>query len=240
MKSSIRLKTYHSTILQRYCYALLASFCLMFLASCANHAEVNPRLTDAIRWYTGEAGSIDDIRARALLEHAALGGDALSVMWLARVYSTGRMTFTADKAKAIEIAETVINEVERMAIAGVGEANFLMGTAYAEGLAVEVDPVEAVKWYRIAAAQNITLALHNLGNVHASGSGVEQSDSEAVYWWKLAALKGDAIPQFRLAKMLEQGKGVEKDLIGAVHWYRESSRRGYQNATAALERLDAN
>lgn len=212
----------------------------LFMVACVSRVSLDPALTDAIRWYTGEAGVVDDIRARSLLERAAADGDVLSVMWLARVYSTGRMTYPADKTKAIELASTVINEVEILASAGVGEASFLMGTAYAEGLSVEVDPAEAVAWYRQAAALDITLAQHNLGNVYAAGIGVPQSDSEAVRWWRIAAEKGDAIPQFRLAEMYELGKGIEKNLAQALTWYKESARRGNQNAATALERLQNN
>ena len=212
---------------------------ILFLTNCASRIDPDPKLIEAIRWYTGEAGTVDDVRARSLLESAAADGDALSMMWLARVYSTGRMTYPADKATAVEIASSVIIEIERLAFAGVGEASFLMGTAYAEGLAVPIDPVAAVAWYRKAAAANITLAQHNLGNVHAAGTGVEQSDSEAFRWWLLAAQKGDAIPQFRLAQMYEQGKGVQQDLELAEQWYRESASRGYRNAVIALQRLQS-
>ncbi len=212
----------------------------LLLVACSNTFESDPNLSQAIRWYTGEAGVVDDSKARALLEIAAADGDTLSLMWLARVYSTGRMTYPADKSRAVEIASTVIDDVRRQADAGVGEASFLMGTAYAEGLAVPLDPVVAVSWYRRAAALDITLAQHNLGNVYASGTGVEPSDSEAVRWWLLAAEKGDAIPQFRLAGMYEQGKGINQDLTQALSWYRESARRGNRNAAAALQRLHAN
>jgi len=226
--------TRNSYPLRHYCAALCAA---IFLTACVGKTTVLSELEESIRWYTGEAGSVDDTRARLLLERAAASGDVLATMWLARVYSTGRMSFPEDKIKAIEIAGAVIADVERLANEGVGEANFLMGTAYAEGLAVAVDPIRAITWYHKAAALNITLAQHNLGNVYASGIGVPQSDADAVYWWSLAAEKGDAIPQFRLAEMYEQGRGVKQDIEEAVRWYRESHSRGNQNAATALERL---
>lgn len=213
-------------------------FCL--LQACTSVVSTDPDLLAAIHWYTGEAGRVDDDRARQLLEQAAADGDPISVMWIARVYSTGRMTFPEDKARAIEIANSVIDEVERLAISSVAEANFLMGTAFAEGLGKPVDPVQAVTWYRRAAAMDNTLAQHNIGNVYASGTGVPQSDSEAVSWWLLAAEKGDAIPQFRLAEMYELGRGVAKDIEQALYWYRESMERGNSNSAAALDRLLSN
>ena len=210
----------------------------ILLVACTVSPVLDPSLSEAIRWYTGEAGMVDDVRARTLLTEAAADGDALSVMWLARVYSTGRMTYLADKSKAIELARSVIDDVERLALAGNSEASFLMGTAYAEGLAMPLDPVIAIEWYRKAATLGNTLALHNMGNVYAAGTSVAQDDAQAVAWWLQAANKGDAIPQYRLAEMYEQGRGVEQNLEEALRWYRESAGRGNSNAEAAIERLE--
>ena len=215
----------------------MAAVLFLSLSVCSTAQHTDSGLLEAVRWYTGEAGMVDDRRARELLEGAASDGDALSVMWLARVYSTGRMTFAADKPRAIELAVAVIDEVEQLAMAGNAEANFLMGTAYAEGLGKPVDAAAAVYWYRRAAAAGVTLAQHNLGNVYESGTGVVQSDTEAARWWRLAADKGDAITQLRLGEAYEQGRGVERDLESALYWYQESARRGNQAATAALARL---
>jgi len=195
------------------------------------------QLGESIRWYTGESGRVDDSRARRLLERSAQDGNALSVMWLARVYSTGRMTFSADKPRALRLAESVIGDIEMMANQGDSEAMLLMGTAFAEGLGKEVNLELAVSWYRKAAEKNNTLALHNLGNAYASGTGAPQNDELAARWWLRAAHKGDAIPALRLGTVYEQGKGVDKDFDEAIYWYSESARRGNRTAAAALERL---
>ena len=211
---------------------------LALLASCPGNKTSNALLYESIRWYTGENGAVDDARARVLLELAVETGDPLAVMWLARVYSTGRMTFVADKNKAITIAESVIFEIEEMAQRGHPEAMFLLGTAFAEGLAKPESPEHAASWYRQAAHKGNTLAMHNMGNVYASGTGVPQSDRQAVSWWRQAAEAGDAIPQLRLGTMLEQGRGVEQDLNQAVAWYLKAANRGNQAAAEALERLE--
>jgi len=182
-------------------------------------------------------GKVDDNRARQLLERAVETRDPLATMWLARVYSTGRMTFTANKPQAIIIAESVIEEIESLADEGNPEAMFLMGTAFAEGLAKPIDPELAVVWYRRAAKQGNTLAIHNMGNVYAAGSGVEQSDEQAVKCWRQAAEKGDVIPQLRLATMYEEGRGTGQDLDQAIFWYRQAATRGNSAAAAALSRL---
>ena len=211
---------------------------LLMCVACTSSPQADPRLLESVRWYTGETGTVDDVRAKALLEEALTAGHALSVMWLARVHSTGRLGFTADKPRAQEIAGAVIAEVETRANNGEAEASFLMGTAYAEALGKPLNPEMAVTWYRRAAEQGHVLAQHNLGNVHFSGTGVAQSDELAVYWWTQAAEQGDAIPQFRLGTMYEQGRGVPQDLAVARRWYRESAQRGNSNAREALNRME--
>ena len=117
---------------------------LFLFAACATTPQADPCLLESIRWYTGETGKVDDARAKALLVEAIASGDALSTMWLARVYSTGRMGFAANKPRAQEIADGVIAEVEARAGNGESEASFLMGTAYAEALGKPLDPEVAV------------------------------------------------------------------------------------------------
>ena len=217
----------------------------MALVSCATPAVVDPAaldpaLVEASRWYTGETGTVDDVRARSLLERAAADGDALSVMWLARVYSTGRMTDPADKARAETLAASVISAVEQLARQGQAEAEFLLGTAWAEGLGKPVDAAEAAFWYRRAADRGHVLAQHNLGNIHFAGTGVVQDAALAAQWWRLAAEAGDAIPQYRLGNLFEQGLGVSQDREAALRWYRNAAGRGNRDAAAALLRLGAN
>lgn len=223
--------------MQKCKHLTLAGLIVLLLSSGHLVAQLDPHLEQAIDLYLGTSGTVNDPLAREHLEQAQLDGDALSIMWLARVYSTGRMTYPADKSRAREIANSIITAVEARAESGEAEAEFLMGTAFAEGLGKPVDPEQAVAWYRRAAGQGHILAQHNLGNVSFSGNGVPQSDERAVYWWTLAAEQGDAIPQFRLGQMYEQGRGVEQDLEQAIAWYQDSARRGNSNARAALARL---
>jgi len=212
----------------------------LLLVSCATPLLPDPALVEAIRWYTGETGTVDDARARTLLERAAADGDALSVMWLARVYSTGRMTYPADKNRAQSLAQTVISAVEQLAGQGQAEAEFLLGTAWAEGLGKPVDAAEAAHWYRRAADRGHVLARHNLGNIHFAGTGVPQDYELAAMWWRLAAEAGDAIPEYRLGTLLEQGLGVAQDPEEALLWYRNAAGRGNADAAAALLRLGSN
>lgn len=197
--------------------------------------EPDPRLLEAIAWYTGLAGRVDDARAHALLDEAAADRGALSLMWLARVHSRGRMGFEEDQALARLLAESVIDEVARAADAGQLEAVFLMGTANDEGLGREEDPVLATEWHRRAAEGGHALGQHNLGNAYAQGRGVEADDSLAVFWWRKAAERGDAITQLRLGEAYEAGRGVPRNDSLAAMWFTRAAESG--NQTAATARL---
>jgi TPR repeat protein len=201
--------------------------------------RVDPRLIDAIGWYTGTAGRVDDPRARQLIEATALDGDVLGRMWLARAYSRGRLGLPRDEARARAMAAIVVDAVRRQADRGSAEAQFLVGTAFDEGLGVPEDPQAAIVWFRKAAAQDHTLAQHNLGNAFAAGRGVTADATEAVRWWLLAGQKGDAVVQLRLGEAYEHGTGAPRDLAQARRWYGDAAGRGNAQAKAALERLAA-
>jgi len=194
-------------------------------------------LLEAIDWYTGVTGRVDDDRARTLLLEAAATGDPLAAMWIARVHYRGRMGFPQDSARAHDQAVRALPEVRRLAEAGEVEAVFLMGTAYDEGLGVVVDPVRAAAWHRRAAEAGHVLGQHNLGNQYASGRGVTQDSAAAVMWWTPAGRAGDAIVQLRLGEAFESGVGVERSLDTALRWYRDAAERGNQGAREALDRL---
>ena len=157
----------------------------------AGQPVADPRLVEAIGWYTGTRGLVDEAKARLLIETTAFEGNVLARMWLARLYSRGRMGYPRDDVKARAIAEQLIDAVQRQAAAGTVEAVFLMGSAYDEGLGVAEDPAVAVAWFDKAAAAGHTLAEHNLGNAYAAGRGVAADPARAVEWWLKAAAKGD-------------------------------------------------
>jgi TPR repeat protein len=59
--------------------------------------------------------------------------------------------------------------------------------AYEKGQGVPRDYQEAVKWYRLAAAQGHQSAQINLGVMYADGTGVRQDFVRAHMWFSLAA-----------------------------------------------------
>ncbi len=198
-------------------------------------AEVEAKMQEAIRWYTGEAGHVDDAKAHTLLLDAIDPDYPLPQMWIARCYSRGRMTYERDATRARLMAERVIDRVRRIAEDGSVEAAFLLGSAYDEGLGVPVDSVTAMAWFLKAGEQGHVLAQHNLGNAYFAGRGVAQNDSLAAAWWRKAAEKGDAIAQYRLGIMYKEGRGVPQSDSVAVVWWRDAAGRGERRARTALQ-----
>ncbi len=216
----------------------LLALCAVVGAGCvAQPAEPDLRLLEAIDWYTGAAGYVDDAYARQLLDEVVAEGAPLSVMWMARAHSTGRMGVPRDEAEARRLAESVIRDVQRAAESGVLEAVFLMGTAYDEGLGRPVDPSRAAAWHRRAAERGHVLGAHVLGNQYSEGRGVAEDPVLAVEWWTRAAEKGDAITQLRLGEAYEAGRGAPMDVGRATEWYRRAAAAGNQEAREALRRL---
>ena len=58
---------------------------------------------------------------------------------------------------------------------------------YLNGAGVPQDYVEAVRWYRLAADQEVAGAQFSLGFMYATGQGVPQDDVQAHMWFNLAA-----------------------------------------------------
>lgn len=60
------------------------------------------------------------------------------------------------------------------------------------GQGVKQSYEEAVKWYRLAAAQGEAMAQVNLGYMYATGQGVGLDELRALMWFYIAADSGDA------------------------------------------------
>ena len=109
-----------------------------------------------------------------------------------------------------------------------------LGDCYSEGKGVEVNHVEAVKWYRMSAERGFAIAQENLGVKYANGRGVEKDESEAAKWYRKAAEQGRPSSQFLLGCCYDQGKGVEKDEKEAAKWYRKAADQGFSFAQYCL------
>ena len=78
------------------------------------------------------------------------------------------------------------------------------------------DHDEALKGYRLAAAQGDAVAQTYLGRAYRDGRDVPKDYDEAVKWYRLAAAQGVAVAQANLGRAYQNGWGVPKDYDEAV------------------------
>ena len=76
-----------------------------------------------------------------------------------------------------------------------------LGYMYEMGLGVNKNYLEAVKYYRKAAAKGYAVAMFNLGEAYNSGTGVVQDKAQAADWYRKAAAKGYKPAQDALDKL---------------------------------------
>ena len=76
-----------------------------------------------------------------------------------------------------------------------------LGNVYAEGIGVDVDPAEAVRWWTLAAEEGDAITQLRLGEAYEAGSGVEADLDEAVRWYRDAAGRGNADARAALERL---------------------------------------
>ncbi len=105
-----------------------------------------------------------------------------------------------------------------------------LGLNYAQGIGVPKDGVEAVKWFRLAAAQNLATAQYNLGRCLSGGEIMMKDYMEAVKWFRKAANQNLAAAQCELGVCYFFGNGVTKSYDEAVKLYRMAANQGNAQA----------
>jgi TPR repeat protein len=182
---------------------------------------------------------IEEVKAKAE------AGNAGSQVELGRRYEQGKGV-AKDQAEAVKWFRKAAEQ-------NFAKAQFNLGVCYAHGEGVakdEVeaesarvfgmakDPVEAVKWYRKAAEQNLAKAQYILGACYAHGEGVSEDHVEAVKWYRKAAEQNYATAQENLGVCYVSGEGVAEDLVEAYKWLLLAVRQGDEHAKEGVTLLE--
>lgn len=127
-----------------------------------------------------------------------------------------------------------------LAEAGNGDAQNRIGEMYEFGQGVARNNDEALKWYRLAAEQNVVAAWHNLGRSYNFGTGVEQDYAKAEEWYRKAAEKGHMDAMFFLGTLYSNNHGQDTSTdtnILAYAWMHNAAELGNGTARAIEARL---
>ncbi|EMS78419.1 Sel1 repeat-containing protein [Desulfotignum phosphitoxidans DSM 13687] len=139
------------------------------------------------------------------------------------------------------------------------DAEFFLGSCYANGWAVEKDISKAIEIYtnllrdgfgealdRIAElAENHVEAQFAIAKLYEWGDGVEKNNLMSIFWYRKAAENGneqafdaiermaeDDIPvaQYNLAEMYHKGLVVQRNLPKALKWSRKAVENGFEDS----------
>ena len=105
-------------------------------------------------------------------------------------------------------------------------AEWTVGMLYFYGHFVPQDYVEAVRWLRKAAEQDLSGAQVWLGRMYLNGKGVLRDYVEAARWFMKSAMQNNAEGQALLSLMYFEGKGVTRDLVQAYMWVNLAAAKG--------------
>ena len=98
--------------------------------------------------------------------------------------------------------------------------------SYDNGRGVLQDYKAAVKWYRLAAKQELAVAQHNLGVSYAKGEGVIQNDVFGYMWLNIAATAGYKASAEDRSKL--SARMTASDLSKARQLARECVKKEYK------------
>ncbi|HEX8615226.1 MAG TPA: tetratricopeptide repeat protein [Telluria sp.] len=125
-----------------------------------------------------------------------------------------------------------------LAESGNAAAQCLLADAYDLADVGPRDSVQAVHWYRQAAAQGFMRAEYFLGSMLASGIGTERDVAEAIHWMRIVADKGDSAAQYSLAELLlVDGSDDAVRVAEAIAWLTLSAAQGNELAIVRLATL---
>ena len=153
-------------------------------------------------------------RGRPLLGAIAGAGLALlaGLLFAQGAPDAGLAAYRAgDYTKAIELWRPLAEK-------GDAEAQYRIGTLFAEGRGVQRNDETAVSWFRRAAEHGNAMAQYNLGASYAAGVGVAQNDADAAKWFRRAADQGMPYAELNLGLLYAAGRGVPLDNVEAMTW----------------------
>lgn len=122
--------------------------------------------------------------------------------------------------------------------AGDGQAQWLLGLVFRDGLGVDKNQAEALKWFKRAAEGGMATAQTYMGYFYVNGEGVEKDDHKGVEWYRKAEAQNEPAALNNLGSMYEEGRGgLAKSRDQAIAYFRRSAALGFQLAIDNLAKL---
>ncbi|MDB5440511.1 MAG: hypothetical protein JWM33_2938 [Caulobacteraceae bacterium] len=170
---------------------------------------------------------VDLSKAANWCKRAATSGDALGKSLLGQLYGRGAGGLRKDLREQLRLVTEAANQ-------NLDLAQAQLGYLYEQGQGVAKNPVLALYWWRLAAAQGNATAEFDLGLAYRDGAGVKADPQRAISWFRLAATQGQAGAAANLAMDYQRGEGVAPDLEQALFWWRKAAAGGVSQSQKQL------
>jgi len=115
-----------------------------------------------------------------------------------------------------------------------GRADNNLGVLYSKGLFVRKDPVEAVRWWTLAAGHGSAAGQINLGFALQSGAGVQVNEAAAAEWYEKAARQGVAEAANNLGSLYANPTTRRPDLVQARVWLKRALKLHDRDLSATI------
>ncbi len=188
-----------------------ASTPLKELKVAASGGDAAAMLEYGTRLVQGQGVDTNSTEGLNWLQKAADAGNAQAWYAIGFVYSNG-VGVELDIPKSVKY-------YRKGAEAGDADCQTGMGMIYQAGdkipSGMEAYPVEAAKWYQMAADQDHTEAIQHLAMMNVAGMGIEKNEKEAARLFRKGAELGNADCIWGLGRSYLRGRGVEADSVMA-------------------------
>ncbi len=150
---------------------------------------------------------------------------------------TGRLDYSAPYNRSLRLLDN--NDVEAFRLNriaaedGMHDAVLAMGWYYLNGVGVEADEDEAIRWHRRSARQGEPRAMFSLGYI----AYFRKDYSEALQWFERALAKNHHRSSFWIGKIYWRGQGVDRDRRRAQSYFAKAAQRKVAEAQRAIRFL---
>ncbi len=120
---------------------------------------------------------------------------------------------------------------------GYPRATHQLGWMYENGKGVSQDYAEALKYYRMSAAQVYPDAMVKLAKMLDAGKGCPKNVPEAIIWIRKAAETGHVEAMVMLGRWCLEGHGMDVDLAESLKWLRKAIDKGNAEAKRDLGKV---
>lgn len=181
------------------------------LKGAATGGDASAMLEYGSRLVQGQGVDTNTSEGLDWLQKSADAGNVRAWYALGFVYSNG-VGVELDLPKSVDYYR---NGAE----AGDADSQTAMGMFYQAGdripSGIEAEPLEAAKWYRMAAEQDHAEAIQHLAVMYGGRMGLEKNNEEALRWYHKGAELGNSDCIWGLGRCYLKGRGVKIDSVMA-------------------------